>query len=119
MVLYEPLYPFDLYMRVSTTIHFRLSFRSFGRFTLVGTHVINSIHKFLYRPVTKRDREAAAAAAAKKKALIRGRQYQSLYITRLCTKLTGYIFVYVRAHCILSNTIYTTYLMTGPYFSTN
>ena len=34
--------------------------RSFGRFTLVGTHVINSIHKFLYQPITKRDREAAA-----------------------------------------------------------
>ena len=40
--------------------------RSFGRFTLVGTHVINTIHKFLYQPVTKRDKEAAAAAAAKK-----------------------------------------------------
>ena len=25
-------------------------FRSFGRFTLVGTHTINSIHKFLYTP---------------------------------------------------------------------
>ena len=33
--------------------------RSFGRFTLVGTHVINTIHKFLYQPITKRDREAA------------------------------------------------------------
>ena len=33
--------------------------RSFGRFTLVGTHVINSIHKFLYRPVTKRERDTA------------------------------------------------------------
>ena len=33
--------------------------RSFGRFTLVGTHVINSIHKFLYQPITKKDREAA------------------------------------------------------------
>ena len=32
--------------------------RSFGRFTLVGTHVINSIHKFLYKPTTKREREA-------------------------------------------------------------
>jgi hypothetical protein len=32
--------------------------RSFGRFTLVGTHVINSIHKFLYKPTTKRDKEA-------------------------------------------------------------
>ena len=30
--------------------------RSFGRFTLVGTHVINSIHKFLYKPSTKRDK---------------------------------------------------------------
>ena len=29
------------------------SFRSFGRFTLVGTHTINSIHKFLYNPVTR------------------------------------------------------------------
>ena len=32
--------------------------RSFGRFTLVGTHVINSIHKFLYKPTTKREKEA-------------------------------------------------------------
>ena len=37
--------------------------RSFGRFTLVGTHVINSIHKFLYHPVTRRDREAAEKRA--------------------------------------------------------
>ena len=33
--------------------------RSFGRFTLVGTHLINSIHKFMYQPVTKKDREVA------------------------------------------------------------
>ena len=33
--------------------------RSFGRFTLVGTHVINSIHKFLYKPTTKREKEAS------------------------------------------------------------
>ena len=32
--------------------------RSFGRFTLVGTHLINTIHKFLYQPITKKDREA-------------------------------------------------------------
>ncbi|RZF48118.1 hypothetical protein LSTR_LSTR002184, partial [Laodelphax striatellus] len=32
--------------------------RSFGRFTLVGTHMINSIHKYMYTPQTKRDREA-------------------------------------------------------------
>ncbi|XP_067008818.2 otoferlin [Anabrus simplex] len=32
--------------------------RSFGRYTLVGTHTINSIHKYMYVPQTKRDREA-------------------------------------------------------------
>ncbi|XP_060519219.1 otoferlin-like isoform X2 [Cylas formicarius] len=32
--------------------------RSFGRYTLVGTHTINSIHKYMYAPMTKRDREA-------------------------------------------------------------
>ena len=40
--------------------------RSFGRFTLVGTHVINSIHKFLYRPVTKREREVQEKKKAQK-----------------------------------------------------
>ncbi|KAJ8935193.1 hypothetical protein NQ314_012950, partial [Rhamnusium bicolor] len=32
--------------------------RSFGRYTLVGTHMINSIHKYMYIPMTKREREA-------------------------------------------------------------
>jgi len=32
--------------------------RSFGRYTLVGTHMINSIHKYMYVPMTKREREA-------------------------------------------------------------
>jgi otoferlin len=32
--------------------------RSFGRYTLVGTHMINSIHRYLFNPVTKRQREA-------------------------------------------------------------
>ncbi|KAL1517093.1 hypothetical protein ABEB36_000901 [Hypothenemus hampei] len=32
--------------------------RSFGRFTLVGTHIINSIHKYIYTPMTKKEREA-------------------------------------------------------------
>lgn len=32
--------------------------RSFGRYTLVGTHMINSIHKYMYTPMTKREREA-------------------------------------------------------------
>ena len=32
--------------------------RSFGRYTLVGTHMINSIHKYMYTPITKRDRES-------------------------------------------------------------
>nr|CAH7741241.1 unnamed protein product [Callosobruchus chinensis] len=32
--------------------------RSFGRYTLVGTHMINSIHKYMYTPMTKKEREA-------------------------------------------------------------
>ena len=69
--------------------------RSFGRFTLVkkqippknnnnnllfelffqvGTHVINSIHKFVYHPVTKRDREAAEKRARAQLAAKRARQ---------------------------------------------
>lgn len=32
--------------------------RSFGRYTLVGTHMINSIHRYLFNPVTKKQREA-------------------------------------------------------------
>ncbi|KAE9538073.1 hypothetical protein AGLY_006045 [Aphis glycines] len=32
--------------------------RSFGRFTLVGTHLINSIHRYMYVPTTKKEREA-------------------------------------------------------------
>lgn len=32
--------------------------RSFGRYTLVGTHIINSIHRYIYTPITKKDREA-------------------------------------------------------------
>ncbi|XP_076320149.1 otoferlin-like isoform X2 [Tachypleus tridentatus] len=31
--------------------------RSFGRFTLVGTHSISSLQKFMYKPITKKDRE--------------------------------------------------------------
>uniref|UniRef100_A0A8D8QAC2 Otoferlin n=1 Tax=Cacopsylla melanoneura TaxID=428564 RepID=A0A8D8QAC2_9HEMI len=31
--------------------------RSFGRFTLVGTHMINSIHRYMYIPWTRRDKE--------------------------------------------------------------
>ncbi|MPC26740.1 Fer-1-like protein 6 [Portunus trituberculatus] len=33
--------------------------RSFGRFTLVGTHIISNLHRYMWTPVTKRDREAA------------------------------------------------------------
>ncbi|CAN8001099.1 unnamed protein product, partial [Ixodes hexagonus] len=33
--------------------------RSFGRFTLVGTHVVNSLHKFLFRPSSKKDRSGS------------------------------------------------------------
>ncbi|XP_017781557.1 PREDICTED: otoferlin-like isoform X2 [Nicrophorus vespilloides] len=31
--------------------------RSFGRYTLVGTHMINSIHKYIYTPLTKKEAE--------------------------------------------------------------
>ncbi|XP_047543400.1 otoferlin-like [Vanessa atalanta] len=31
--------------------------RSFGRVTLVGTHTINSIHKYIYTPMSKRERD--------------------------------------------------------------
>ncbi|CAB4068037.1 OTOF [Lepeophtheirus salmonis] len=49
--------------------------RSFGRYTLVGTHVINSIHKFLYHPVTRKSRDDADKR--KKESLLRS-QYQDL-----------------------------------------
>ncbi|KAF2896855.1 hypothetical protein ILUMI_09318, partial [Ignelater luminosus] len=32
--------------------------RSFGRYTLVGTHTINSIQKYMYTPMTRKEREA-------------------------------------------------------------
>lgn len=32
--------------------------RSFGRYTLVGTHTINSIQKYMYTPLTRKEREA-------------------------------------------------------------
>ncbi|XP_025988063.1 otoferlin isoform X2 [Solenopsis invicta] len=32
--------------------------RSFGRYTLVGTHTINSVHKYMYYPLTKRAKDA-------------------------------------------------------------
>lgn len=32
--------------------------RSFGRYTLVGTHMINSIHRYMYTPLTKKEKEA-------------------------------------------------------------
>lgn len=31
--------------------------RSFGRVVLVGTHTINSVHKYIYTPISKRERE--------------------------------------------------------------
>ena len=44
------------YFSMSENVTF-LIFRSFGRFTLVGTHTINSIHRFLYNPITRAMRE--------------------------------------------------------------
>lgn len=45
----------DLY-RPPLTIRV-LDCRSFGRVTLVGTHTINSIHKYIYTPMSKKERE--------------------------------------------------------------
>ncbi|XP_038216884.1 otoferlin-like [Zerene cesonia] len=45
----------DLY-RPPLTIRV-LDCRSFGRVTLVGTHTINSIHKYMYTPISKREKE--------------------------------------------------------------
>ncbi|GAB6022296.1 hypothetical protein CHUAL_006419 [Chamberlinius hualienensis] len=47
----EPLYCPSLTIRV-------VDCRSFGRYTLVGSHVINSLHKYLFKPITKRERES-------------------------------------------------------------
>ena len=75
--------------------------RSFGRFTLVGTHVINTIHKFLYQPITKRDREAAEKK--KMQALLKQRLAKSqgnLHNPRpanlqlVCVQRLGQQFVY-------------------------
>ena len=38
--------------------------RSFGRFTLVGSHTINSIHRFLSSPGTARRPRGQARAAS-------------------------------------------------------
>ncbi|XP_035229609.1 otoferlin-like, partial [Stegodyphus dumicola] len=32
--------------------------RSFGRFTLVGTHVINSLQKYVFRPISKKEKDS-------------------------------------------------------------
>ncbi|CAL4086030.1 unnamed protein product, partial [Meganyctiphanes norvegica] len=37
--------------------------RSFGRFTLVGTHIISNLHRYRWNPITKREREAMARNA--------------------------------------------------------
>ena len=63
--------------------------RSFGRFTLVGTHVINSIHKFLYQPITKKDREAAEkkklqAAMKQRMAKAQGEEAESALFSATC-----------------------------------
>ncbi|CAG4962252.1 unnamed protein product [Parnassius apollo] len=51
--------------------------RSFGRMTLVGTHTINSIHKYIYTPMSKREKEIEK----RKKSLI---QLQNVDLRRNC-----------------------------------
>ncbi|XP_076068132.1 otoferlin-like isoform X2 [Oratosquilla oratoria] len=38
--------------------------RSFGRFTLVGTHIISNLHRYMWTPTTRRQAAEAAARAA-------------------------------------------------------
>ncbi|XP_014369899.2 otoferlin-like [Papilio machaon] len=59
--------------------------RSFGRVTLVGTHTINSIHKYIYTPMSKREREIEE----RKKSLI---QLQN---------------VDLKANCIIQDDVFT------------
>ena len=54
--------------------------RSFGRFTLVGTHVISNLHKFMYIPTTKQ-----AKAALQKLFPIKGEYMPSPICTSSCT----------------------------------
>ncbi|KAJ2954509.1 hypothetical protein O0L34_g2790 [Tuta absoluta] len=73
----------DLY-RPPLTIRV-LDCRSFGRITLVGTHTINSIHKYIYTPMSKREKEIED----RKKSLI---QLQN---------------VDLRANCIVQDDVFT------------
>lgn len=50
--------------------------RSFGRYTLVGTHTINSIHKYMYCPQTKKAKDVEE----KRKNLYQLQQYTSKMI---------------------------------------
>ncbi|XP_068632419.1 otoferlin-like [Battus philenor] len=59
--------------------------RSFGRITLVGTHTINSIHKYIYTPMSKRERDIEE----RKKSLI---QLQN---------------VDLKANCIIQDDVFT------------
>ncbi|CAH2103117.1 unnamed protein product [Euphydryas editha] len=59
--------------------------RSFGRITLVGTHTINSINKYIYTPMSKREREIEE----RKKSMI---QLQN---------------VDLQANCIIQDDVYT------------
>ena len=62
----------------------------------MGTHVINSIHKFLYQPITKKDREAAEkkklqAAMKQRMAKAQGEdaKYKSAFFCKLYVTLSG------------------------------
>ncbi|XP_076249647.1 otoferlin isoform X2 [Calliopsis andreniformis] len=53
--------------------------RSFGRYTLVGTHTINSIHRYMYCPQTKRAKEAEE----RKKNLYQLQQYAGFDMSKI------------------------------------
>lgn len=49
--------------------------RSFGRFTLVGTHMINSVQKYTYLPQTKKQREAEERKMAQQQYINDGKEH--------------------------------------------
>ena len=64
----------------------------------MGTHVINTIHKFLYQPITKKDREAAEkrklqAALKQRMAKTQGKKIFSYQLFNMVPKRLPNLFM--------------------------
>ena len=71
----------------------------------MGTHVINTIHKFLYQPITKKDREAAEkrklqAALKQRMAKTQGKKIFSSQLFNLVPKLPNIFIPFVKSSCL-------------------